>query len=83
LGIITQSEIAMSRPQINTSEAGSCGYVCFSHNGKEAEVYANSSYEAQRLAVAYFKPPKSKKHLVHVMLAEKNGETVVHDPSIL
>ena len=54
------------------------GYVCF-YNGKRWECHAESSYKAQQLAVAHFKPPKSKQHMVSVVLAEKDGKEVVHD----
>lgn len=64
--------------QINQPTDGECGYVAFSHNGKKADVWADSKFQAQELAVAYFKPPKSKRHLVHVHLAEVSGEPVVH-----
>lgn len=67
----------MARPQINKSSDGDTGFVAF-YNGKEAEVYANTSLQARDLAVTFFKPPKSKKHMVHVMVAERNGAPVVH-----
>ena len=35
-------------------------------------------YGAQQAAEVYFKPPKSKRHMVHVVLAEKDGKQVVH-----
>lgn len=63
--------------------AGECGtlpvngYICF-YNGKRMELYSHSSYAAQQSAIRFFKPPKSKEHMVHVHLAEKHGETVVH-----
>jgi len=69
----------MSNVKINAPTDGNCGYMAF-YNSKQAEVWADSSYQAQQRAVNYFKPPKSKKHLVHVQLCEKNGEQVVHTP---
>lgn len=51
------------------------GYVCF-YKGKKIEVYAETSYEAQQKAVAQFKAKKS--YDVTVMLAEKQGEQVIH-----
>ncbi len=62
---------------INSSADGSHGYVAF-YNGKRADVWANSSSEATDRARVFFKPPKSKKYDVFVVLAEKNGEQVVH-----
>ena len=55
------------------------GYVAF-YNGKQIELYASSLYDAKQKAVATFKAPKSKQHMVSVLLAEKNGEAVVHTP---
>jgi hypothetical protein len=56
------------------------GYIAF-YNGKRFEVYAESLISAKEKAVEYFKPAKSKRHMVSVMLAEKNGEPVVHKAS--
>lgn len=53
------------------------GYICF-YKGKQLEVYANTSYEAQQKAAKEFKAKKS--YQVTVVLAEKNGEQVVHKP---
>lgn len=55
------------------------GYKAF-YGSKEFEVYATSSYEAYKKAIEHFKPPKSKRHMVHVHLCEKDGEQVVHKP---
>jgi hypothetical protein len=51
------------------------GYIAF-YRGKRAEVYADTSYEAQQKAAIVFKAKKS--YEVTVMLAEKNGVEVVH-----
>lgn len=53
------------------------GYIAF-FNGKRIEVYADNLYQAKLKAIAEFKAPKSKAHMVSVVLAEKNGEQVVH-----
>ena len=53
------------------------GYIAF-YKGKRAEVYANTSYEAQQKAAALFKA--KKRYEVSVMLAEKEGQQVVHAP---
>lgn len=65
------------------------GYKAF-YNGKSIDVYAETSYSAQTKAVELFKPPKSKRHMVHVVLCETNtngpdepGEQVIHSTSIL
>jgi len=42
-------------------------YLAF-YNDREIIVEATSSYAAQQEAVKIFSPPKSKKHMVHVML---------------
>lgn len=51
------------------------GYIGF-FNGKRVELQADSLYEAKQQAIAHFKPAKSKAHMVHVELAEKDGEQV-------
>ena len=67
----------MNRPknshQINDKTAGRCGYIAF-YNGRQAEVWANDKYTAVKLSQEYFKPAKSKQHLVTVVLCEIYGE---------
>ena len=53
------------------------GYLAF-YKDKQIEVRALSSYQAQQVAVALFKPRKP--HAVSVMLCEKPGEQVTHAP---
>jgi hypothetical protein len=53
------------------------GYIAF-YKGKQLEVHADSSYEAQQKAAAQFKARKS--YEVTVVLAERNDEQVVHTP---
>lgn len=55
------------------------GYVFF-YNNRRVEIHADSLFAAKEKADAHFKPPKSKRHMVHGMLAEKDGEQVVHTP---
>lgn len=55
------------------------GYIAL-YGAKRTEIHAESLYAAQKKALAHFRPPASKKHLVTVHLAEKNGETVTHTP---
>ena len=54
------------------------GYKAF-FKGKTCEVTAASSYEAQQKAAAIFKARKS--YDVTVILCEKNGEQVTHNPA--
>ena len=56
------------------------GYVAL-WKGKRIEVYANTAYEAQRIAAAQLKVKRSWEVLV--MLAEKDGKPVIHDGSEL
>jgi len=56
---------------------GKNGYIAF-YKGKQIEVYANSSYEAQKKAAEQFKAKKAWE--VTVKLAEKDGEQVTHKP---
>jgi hypothetical protein len=51
------------------------GYIAF-YRGKQIELYANSTYEAQQIAARTFRARKS--YEVHVHLAEINGAPVVH-----
>ena len=63
--------------QINKPSDGRWGFVAF-YSGKQADVWADTLFQAKQLAVAFFKPPKSKTHMVSVVLAEKNGKQVTH-----
>jgi hypothetical protein len=51
------------------------GYIAL-YQGRRHELHADSLYAAKQAAVAHFKAPKSKQHLVTVHLAEVDGETV-------
>lgn len=53
------------------------GYKAF-YKGREIEVMANTSFEAQEKAAALLKVKKS--YEVTVMLCEKAGQPVVHAP---
>lgn len=53
------------------------GYKCF-YKGRTCEVYADTSYAAQKQAAKIFKARKT--HEVAVVLCEKNGEQVTHLP---
>lgn len=57
-------------------------YIAY-FSGKETTVEAESSYAAQQKAVAIFKPAKSKQHMVHVHLHEKDGKAIYHSTSSL
>lgn len=56
------------------------GYAAF-YNGKTYGLYANSLLDAKNKAVEHFKVPKSKQHMVSVILAEKDDKPVVHKPN--
>jgi hypothetical protein len=71
------------RKIINLKQPGDSGYVYF-YNGTQIALYAKSAADAKDKAVAYFKPPKSKHHMVHGMIAENsNGEQIVHSAVII
>jgi len=53
------------------------GYIAF-YKDKQVEVYADTSYEAREKAAKQLKAKKS--YDVTVILAERNGEQVVHTP---
>lgn len=50
------------------------------YNGKQADIYAESLYQAKMEAIKHFNPRRSQEHMVSVVLCEKDGETVVHRP---
>lgn len=50
-------------------------YIAY-YRGKQLEVKADSSYQAQQKAAELFKAKKS--YEVSVYLVEKNGEPVIH-----
>lgn len=54
------------------------GYVCF-FKGKRIEVYANTSYDAQKKAAEIFRAKKS--YEVTVVIAEKDGAPIIHSTS--
>jgi hypothetical protein len=56
------------------------GYVAF-YKGKRIEVHAESQLAARDKAAALFKARKA--YDVTVVLAEKSGEQVAHDPAML
>ena len=57
------------------------GYRAFYYN-TATDIYAPTRYEAWQKAVTYFKAPKSKQHMVHVHLCEReDGSTVSHSTS--
>lgn len=52
-------------------------------NSKQYELYAESLYAAKKKAIEYFKPAKSKEHLVFVKLAEKTETNKTSDDEVL
>lgn len=54
------------------------GYVCF-YRGQRIEVRANTSLQAQQAAAKQFKIKRMFE--VTVMLAEKDGQPVIHTPT--
>lgn len=61
------------------------GYVCM-WKGKRCEVYANTTYEAQKKATEEFKKVAGRKKVngydITVVLAELNGKQVTHTPTM-
>ena len=53
------------------------GYIGF-YNGTTVEIHAATLFEAKTKALLHFRAPRSKQHMVHVELAEKDGEPVTH-----
>jgi hypothetical protein len=56
------------------------GYKAF-YGGKSIEIYAESLFAAKQKAVAAFKVSPKKQHMVSIVLCEKGGEVVVHNPA--
>jgi hypothetical protein len=49
------------------------------YNGRQIEVTADTSYRAHTAAIALFKTPKSKAHMVHVYrVADDIGQSIQH-----
>jgi hypothetical protein len=57
------------------------GYITIFH-GRKHELYANSLYEAKKLAVQFFKPKKKDEHSIIVLLCEKDGMIVTHSTGV-
>ena len=57
------------------------------YSGKKVQFEADNLYDAKLKALVHFKPPKSKRGLVSVLLCGKIADgvevEVVHNPSIL
>lgn len=62
---------------MNTQTTGKNGYKAF-YKGKQIDVWADTSYQAQLKAAEIFKAKKS--YQVDVILCEKEGEQVTHTP---
>jgi len=58
------------------------GYIAF-YNGQKKEVYAATSYDAQKAAAKLFKLKDKRVYQVTVMLAEKDGNQVTHSSASL
>lgn len=54
------------------------GYICY-YKGKQFEVYADTTFEAQKKCAIENKIKKS--YEISVMLAEKDGNQITHIPS--
>jgi hypothetical protein len=68
----------MAATPINKKQPGDSGYIFF-YGGREIALYAPSIAAAKDKAVEHFKAPKSKRHMVHGMIAEdSSGKAVVH-----
>ena len=51
------------------------GYKAF-YNGKTWDIHADSLYAAKQAAIKVICPPRSKEHMVSVVLCEKEGKPV-------
>lgn len=63
--------------EIPSEGASMCGYIGF-FNSKRVEVYAETLWDAKQKVMFELKVKPKQAGMVSVMLAEKNGEPVVH-----
>ena len=56
------------------------GYIAF-YQGNQKEVYADSIWQAKQKAIAELGVPKKKQGLLSVVLAEVEGNQVIHNSS--
>jgi hypothetical protein len=54
------------------------GYICFGPKSQRVEVYAETSYAAQKEAAKRLKIPEKKGYTLSVNLVEKDGVPVIH-----
>ena len=55
------------------------GYICL-YGEKKYEVYADSTFSAQKICAENNNIPKKNRYKISVMLAEKEGVQVTHLP---
>lgn len=53
------------------------GYIAF-YDQRRLEIYADDYFKAKEMVLAQWKVPLHRRHLVTVLIAEKNGEQVEH-----
>ena len=51
-------------------------------NGQQTEIEAESLYAAKLAAIAHFRPRKKVEHMVHVYLAQLNGQDIPQSTAI-
>ena len=59
---------------------GLFGYKAF-YNGKSIDLYAGSLYDAKLKAIALLRVKRKQQHMVSVVLCERDGEPVIHNPA--
>lgn len=69
-----------SSPSIEVDAALGHVYVCF-YNRQKCVVAAMSSLDARNRAAELFKVKPSKRHMIGVVLAQKDGEDVAQSPA--
>jgi hypothetical protein len=61
------------------------GYICF-YLGKRIEVHADTTYQAQQLALEKFQSMQHRRKVrtwdIEVVLAERDGAQVTHDAAV-
>lgn len=64
--------------ETDNTKHGKNGYIAF-YNDKTVEVWADTSFDAQKEAQRKLKVSEKNRYKITVCLCEKEGEQVIHD----
>ena len=57
------------------------GYKAF-YNGKTWDIHADNMYAAKQAAIKIICPPRSKEHMISIVLCEVDGQPVPHSAAL-